>query len=140
MIGVSKKDFNYISEFCHTILHAGAFLFSFYASIKAKKKANSNFTFGYNRYETVAAFTNCIFLVMCSLFVLMSSFHSLHHDGADLKENTKELIGDEKNDIINLHYLYFLFNIVGVFSLSEYSLFVPLQKPQNECVFGSVSN
>jgi len=72
------------------ILHAGSFLFSLYASIKAKKKANSKFTFGYNRYETVAAFTNCIFLILCSLFVLMSSFHSLHHDSMEVHDNSGE--------------------------------------------------
>lgn len=50
-------------------------MFSLYALLVAKQKSDNNFTFGYSRYETMAAFSNCILMVITSLFNVLSSVH-----------------------------------------------------------------
>ena len=50
-------------------------MFSLYALLKAKHKKNHKFTFGYTRYETLAAFSNCIFIIITVLFLVMNSLH-----------------------------------------------------------------
>lgn len=59
------------------ILHAVSFQFSFYALMKSKQKGNQLYTFGFSRFETIAAFSNSIFLIISSFFVLISTFHNL---------------------------------------------------------------
>lgn len=44
--------------------------------MKAKFKTNLEYTFGYSRYETLIAFSNCIFLLISSFFHIISTFGS----------------------------------------------------------------
>lgn len=64
-------------------------MFSLYSLIKGKHSKNKKFTYGYNRYETLAAFSNCICIIIASLSLIMSSlhFHIEVHDHDNENEN-----------------------------------------------------
>lgn len=62
------------------IMHISCYVFSLYAILKSKSNPTDRFTFGFSRIETIAAFSNCVFLVISSLFLLLAAFHD-HEEG-----------------------------------------------------------
>lgn len=106
-------------------------MFSMYALMKAKKNANMHYTYGYTRYETIAAFSNCVFLILSSLFLVMSSLHNLNHGEEHKEENANKEGGhhdDDENGPLIIFYVKIIFNLVGIYSFSEYAFFAPLEE------------
>lgn len=111
--------------------------------VKAKANANQSFTFGYSRYETIAAFSNCLFLMIASLLLIVDTFHG--HDNnvtRTLAESANEgnpqesghashnhHNGEESNMIGNIFkYGRLLMSVIGVISFWNYSRFATIEK------------
>ncbi|KAL4489234.1 hypothetical protein ABPG72_006298 [Tetrahymena utriculariae] len=140
--GVLKSNIQMTINGIHNCLHLFSFIFSMYALMKAKKNANMHYTYGYTRYETIAAFSNCIFLILSSLFLVISSLHYLTHD-EDHSSSTAQTVTDgekahtegsqheDESGPLIIFYVKIIFNLVGIYSFSEYALFAPLEEFQD---------
>lgn len=77
--GIIISDIDLTINGIHNIMHLSAFIFSLFALLISKRSPDMHFTYGYTRYETLAAFTNCLFLNISALFLVLSSVHFLSH-------------------------------------------------------------
>lgn len=71
--GIFSGSLALLSDALHNLGDTGAIVLSFVAHIISKKDKNKNKTFGYQRAETLAAFTNGIILVVISFFLLIEA-------------------------------------------------------------------
>ncbi|KRX09407.1 hypothetical protein PPERSA_04713 [Pseudocohnilembus persalinus] len=138
--GIFKSDFDQTSLGAYCVLHISAFLFSLFALLQAKHRKDTLYTYGYSRFETLAAFSNCIFLLIHSLFLVIGSFHfhsevehlqdaqnlNIENDNAqNADSNHSQHHENAGNGIIYQFYFLLIFNIIGAFSFADYALFVP---------------
>ena len=74
-IGIKNNNFELIVDSYYFMMHLLVYCFSLYALMKGKELANKKFTYGYSRYETIAAFSVCVFLLLTAFFNLLTTFH-----------------------------------------------------------------
>lgn len=60
-----------LSDAVHNLSDVGAIILSFVAHLISGRKRDKNKTFGYERAETLAAFTNGIILIIISVFLFL---------------------------------------------------------------------
>lgn len=85
VFGLLREEIDLTITGIHDIMHLSAFIFSLFALLIAKKSPDMHLTYGYTRYETLAAFSNCLFLNLSALFLLMSTLHyfTQHDEGTN---------------------------------------------------------
>lgn len=71
-----------ISDALHNLGDVGAIVLSFAAHLLGKKDKNRRKTFGYERSETLAAFTNGLILIVICLFLFAEAIDRLFHPAA----------------------------------------------------------
>lgn len=71
-----------ISDALHNLGDVGAIILSFVAHLLGKKDKNRHKTFGYERSETLAAFTNGLVLIVICLFLFAEAIDRLFHPAA----------------------------------------------------------
>jgi cobalt-zinc-cadmium efflux system protein len=71
-----------ISDALHNLGDVGAIILSFVAHLLGKKDKNRHKTFGYERSETLAAFTNGLVLIVICLFLFAEAIERLFHPAA----------------------------------------------------------
>ena len=62
-----------LSDAIHNLSDVGSILLAFIANLIAKRKKNTRKTFGYERAETLAAFTNGVILIVISLYLIFEA-------------------------------------------------------------------
>eukprot|EP01017_Pseudomicrothorax_dubius_P048063 TRINITY_DN8694_c0_g10_i1.p1 TRINITY_DN8694_c0_g10~~TRINITY_DN8694_c0_g10_i1.p1 ORF type:complete len:335 (-),score=34.89 TRINITY_DN8694_c0_g10_i1:114-1118(-) len=77
ILGLRFRDIHVLGDAFHGFLHILALAFSLYARLKPTfLNSESLFTYGTFRLETLAAFSNVIFLFFVNLFLFFRSIHS----------------------------------------------------------------
>lgn len=75
--GIFSASLALLSDAIHNLSDVGTVILSFIAYLISKHRRNQNKTFGYQRAETLAAFTNGIILLMISLILFIKAFERL---------------------------------------------------------------
>lgn len=78
-----------IASSFHTIFDCCALSVTLYALLAARAKADFLFSYGYQRFEVLAAFCTAVFLIFVALFNTIEGFHAIsspseHNDSAAL--------------------------------------------------------
>lgn len=71
--GVISGSLALLSDAVHNLSDVGAIVLSFLAHLISQRNRNKNKTFGYQRAETLAAFTNGVILIIISLVLLVEA-------------------------------------------------------------------
>ncbi|EGR29250.1 cation diffusion facilitator family transporter containing protein, putative [Ichthyophthirius multifiliis] len=119
IVGITYKDITLSICGIYTLMHIFSYSFSLYALIKAKHNQNTHYTYGYTRYETISAFSTCIFLIIQSFFNIMSSFH-LH---SEEQEDHKGYEDEENQSKKIFLYAKIGINIIGIICFWDYKYF-----------------
>lgn len=75
--GVLSNSLGLISDSLHMLIDSSALAIALFASYTSKKKANSKFTFGYERVEILSGYANGIFLLTAVVEIISESFERL---------------------------------------------------------------
>lgn len=59
-----------LSDAVHNLSDVGSIVLAFVANLISKRKRNTSKTFGYDRAEILAAFTNGIILIVISIYII----------------------------------------------------------------------
>ena len=68
-----------LSDAVHNLSDVGSIIIAFVANLIARRKRNESKTFGYERAEILAAFTNGIILIVISIFLLVEGIRRFSH-------------------------------------------------------------
>ncbi|QNQ81851.1 cation transporter [Lactobacillus sp. PV037] len=68
-----------LSDAVHNLSDVGSIILAFVANLIARRKRNESKTFGYERAEILAAFTNGIILIIISIFLLVEGIRRFSH-------------------------------------------------------------
>lgn len=71
--GIISGSLSLLSDAVHNLSDVGAIVLSFVAHLIGKRNRNKNKTFGYQRAETLAAFTNGVILIVISLVLFIEA-------------------------------------------------------------------
>lgn len=71
--GIFSGSLALLSDAVHNLSDVGAVILSFVAHLISRRSRNQNKTFGYQRAETLAAFTNGIILIIISLILFVEA-------------------------------------------------------------------
>lgn len=102
--------------------------------MKSKQKGNASYTFGFSRYETIAAFSNCIFLIISSFFLLISTFHNIEATEHGLDNVSAEKIERHfkgSKFVYLIQFIELIVTLAGSYMFADYALFAPLNKISN---------
>ncbi|MBD5429777.1 cation diffusion facilitator family transporter [Lactobacillus sp.] len=68
-----------LSDAVHNLSDVGSIILAFIANLISKRKRDVNKTFGYDRAEILAAFTNGIILIVISLYLMVEGIQRFSH-------------------------------------------------------------
>ena len=68
-----------LSDAVHNLSDVGSIILAFVANLIAKRKRNNSKTFGYDRAEILAAFTNGIILIVISIYLSIEGIQRFSH-------------------------------------------------------------
>ena len=68
-----------LSDAVHNLSDVGSIILAFVANLIAKRKRNNSKTFGYDRAEILAAFTNGIILIVISIYLFIEGIQRFSH-------------------------------------------------------------
>ena len=71
--GFVSGSLSLLSDAVHNLSDVGAIIISFVAHIISNRRSNMRKTFGYDRAETLAAFTNGIILILIRIIPLVKA-------------------------------------------------------------------
>ncbi|EFG55551.1 cation diffusion facilitator family transporter [Lactobacillus amylolyticus DSM 11664] len=71
--GIISGSLSLLSDAVHNLSDVGAIVLSFVAHLISKRNRNKNKTFGYQRAETLVAFTNGVILIVISLVLFIEA-------------------------------------------------------------------
>ncbi len=77
--GFLSNSLSLISDAAHNLADAGALLIAYVANRISRQKPNASHTFGYKRFEIIAAFFNAVVLVAFCLFLLVEAYTRFLH-------------------------------------------------------------
>jgi len=76
--GFISNSIGLISDAAHMLFDSTALAVGIYASYKAKLPANKKFSYGYERFQTLAGFVNGIFLIFIAFYILIESLERIY--------------------------------------------------------------
>ena len=93
--GLYLGSIGLLADALHLAFHAVAMLVALYGVLVVKRTASFAFSYGYARYEVLAAFSNTVLLIFMQLFIISGVVHRLvepaafvgHQAGADLDDD-----------------------------------------------------
>ena len=68
-----------LSDAVHNLSDVGSIVLAFVANLISKRKRNTSKTFGYDRAEILAAFTNGIILIVISIYLFIEGIQRFSH-------------------------------------------------------------
>ncbi|KAK9765035.1 hypothetical protein K7432_006950 [Basidiobolus ranarum] len=106
--GVWTNSLGLISDAIHMFFDCLALGVGLFASVMSKWPANKTFSYGYSRIETLSGFSNGIFLVLISIFIVIEAIERLIHPP---EMNTHRLL--------LVSFVGFLVNLIGIFAFNH---------------------
>lgn len=101
MIGISHTNVHLVRDFLNTFLMMAALCFSSKALELSLKPKDEEYNFGYRRYNILAAFINCVYLLFSFMFNFVDNLHHIvEHWEFDSHEHDTQII-TEKNHIVS---------------------------------------
>ncbi len=77
LYGVIAGKIDVVSASFHTLFDCFAMSTALIAMVLMKKNPDKDFSYGYDRFSVLAAFTNALFLLFVALFLIIESTHKL---------------------------------------------------------------
>lgn len=77
--GFLSNSLSLISDAAHNLADAGALLIAYVANRISRQRPNASHTFGYKRFEIIAALFNAVVLVAICLFLLVEAYKRFLH-------------------------------------------------------------
>ncbi|RUS29484.1 cation efflux family-domain-containing protein [Jimgerdemannia flammicorona] len=106
--GIWTNSLGLISDSIHMFFDCLALGVGLFASVMSKWRANSKFSYGYNRIETLSGFANGVFLVLISFSIVVEAIERLMHPP---EMNT--------NRLLLVSFLGLVVNLVGIFAFNH---------------------
>jgi len=110
--GFISNSIGLISDAAHMLFDSTALAVGIYASYKAKLPANKKFSYGYERFQTLAGFVNGIFLIFIAFYILIESLERIYDP---------PVIHSEKMIVVAIIGL--VVNLIGVLFFHEHAHF-----------------
>ncbi|KAE8231241.1 hypothetical protein CF326_g3747 [Tilletia indica] len=88
--GVWTNSLGLISDAIHMFFDCAAIGMGLFASVMANWKTDSQFTFGYSRVETLSGFSNGVFLILISVFIVFEAVQRIIEP--PIMHNTTQLL------------------------------------------------
>jgi cation diffusion facilitator family transporter len=76
--GTYTSNMAVVTDSFHTAFDLCALLAALLAILYARRQPDAQYSYGYQRFEVIAGFSNAIFLIFVALFVVMEAFHDLY--------------------------------------------------------------
>ncbi|CAM6098411.1 unnamed protein product [Calypogeia fissa] len=105
LIGLFTGRIGLVSDSFHLTFGCGVLTFSLFAMISSKSRPNDKYTYGYNRLEVLAAFTNALFLLFLSFSLAVEALHAFVQDEEEHKHYL--IISAVANLTVNLLGVWF---------------------------------
>jgi len=121
--GFISNSIGLISDAAHMLFDSTALAVGIYASYKAKLPANKKFSYGYERFQTLAGFVNGIFLIFIAFYILIESLERIYDP---------PVIHSEKMIVVAIIGL--VVNLIGVLFFHEHAHFH--QDEAHSCAHG----
>ncbi|CAD8082233.1 unnamed protein product [Paramecium sonneborni] len=102
--GWISNSLGLITDSLHMLIDSSALAIALFASFMAKRKANSTYTFGYERVEILSGYANGVFLLFAVVEIISESFERVI---------TPQEVLPEKMLVVS--FLGLLVNIIGLF-------------------------
>ncbi|CAD8088573.1 unnamed protein product [Paramecium primaurelia] len=102
--GWISNSLGLITDSLHMLIDSSALAIALFASFMAKRKANSTYTFGYERVEILSGYANGVFLLFAVVEIISESFERVI---------TPQEVLPEKMLIVS--FLGLLVNVIGLF-------------------------
>ena len=77
LYGIFAIQITVVAASFHTVFDCCAMATSLVALVLLRKSADRNYTYGYDRFSVLSAFTNALFLLFVALFLIIESTHRL---------------------------------------------------------------
>ncbi|KAI8643169.1 Metallo-dependent phosphatase-like protein [Parasitella parasitica] len=106
--GVWTNSLGLISDAIHMFFDCLALAVGLFAAVMSKWPSNSEFSYGYSRIETVAAFFNSVFLVLISLSIVTEAIQRLI--------NPPHM---STHRLLFISFIGLLVNLVGIFAFNH---------------------
>ncbi|ORX67723.1 cation efflux protein [Basidiobolus meristosporus CBS 931.73] len=106
--GVWTNSLGLISDAIHMFFDCLALGIGLFASVMSKWPANKTFSYGYSRIETLSGFSNGIFLILISIFIVIEAAERLMHPP---EMNTHRLL--------LVSFVGFVVNLIGIFAFNH---------------------
>ncbi|KAK9711584.1 hypothetical protein K7432_007749 [Basidiobolus ranarum] len=106
--GVWTNSLGLISDAIHMFFDCLALGVGLFASVMSKWPANKTFSYGYSRIETLSGFSNGIFLILISIFIVIEAIERLIHPP---EMNTHRLL--------LVSFVGFIVNLIGIFAFNH---------------------
>ncbi|PRP76515.1 hypothetical protein PROFUN_15089 [Planoprotostelium fungivorum] len=106
LYGTHVGSLGLISAAFHSVFDCLSLVISLTAMVFTKHRPTGKFSYGYDRFEILSSFSNGVFLLFVSLFLLFESIERLGEP--------EEFHGIESGPIVFVAFLGLLVNIIGV--------------------------
>ncbi|ORX89045.1 cation efflux protein [Basidiobolus meristosporus CBS 931.73] len=106
--GVWTNSLGLISDAIHMFFDCLALGVGLFASVMSKWPANRTFSYGYSRIETLSGFSNGVFLILISIFIVIEAVERLIHPP---EMNTHRLL--------LVSFVGFVVNLIGIFAFNH---------------------
>ncbi|CAD8093312.1 unnamed protein product [Paramecium sonneborni] len=106
--GWISNSLGLITDSLHMLIDSSALAIALFASFMAKRKANSTYTFGYERVEILSGYANGVFLLFAVVEIISESFERVITPQEVLPE--KMLVVSFLGLIVNVIGLFFFHN------------------------------
>eukprot|EP00850_Spirogloea_muscicola_P019447 SM000190S04883 [mRNA] locus=s190:111107:114584:- [translate_table: standard] len=121
LIGLFAGKIELVSDSFHLSFGCAVLLFSLQAMVWGRQPPNSHFTYGFERVEVLAAFTNALFLVFLSFSLSVEALHAF-----------LEAEAEHKHYLIVSAVANLLINLLGVLFFRQYArVHVVYRRPQD---------
>jgi len=105
LYGTVAGSLGLISAAFHSVFDCLSLIISLVAMVCSKQRPSGEFSYGYDRFQILSSFSNGVFLIFVSLFLLFESIERL---------SEPEELHDHSTPIIFVTFLGLVINILGV--------------------------
>lgn len=77
LYGLAVSSLGLVADAFHMTFHCFALLISLWGTTYTRKAPSPSFTYGYDRYEVLATFSNALFLIFVVMFVMAGALRQL---------------------------------------------------------------
>lgn len=104
-IGLLTGRFGLVSDAFHLTFGCGLLTFSLFAMAASKRNKDAVYSYGYQRLEVLAAFTNALFLLFMSFSLAVEALHAFIQDESEHKHYL--IVSAVTNLLVNLLGIWF---------------------------------